>query len=78
MNNRCESCKHWGSVDRGAYRDELLGYGDQKRCGRIVDASDIGDDELSNEPAYTKDGEDYYSAIFTRPNFGCVLWEAKQ
>ena len=75
--NNCGTCKHWGSVCSTRFRGDLK-CGDQKRCGRIADASDVGESELINETAYTEDGEDYYSALLTKPDFGCVLWEAKQ
>jgi hypothetical protein len=74
--NNCGTCKHWGSIRLFPAQHE--GPGGQKRCGRIVDASDVGESELINEPAYTEDGDEYYSALLTKADFGCVLWEAKQ
>ena len=74
--NNCGTCKHWGSIEKNVYRNE--GPGGQKRCGRIVDGTNTSNNELQNERAYTEDGEDYYSAIMTKPDFGCVLWEPKQ
>lgn len=72
----CGTCKHWGSVRLFPAQHE--GTGGQKRCGRIVEASDTGESELADELAYTEDGEDYYSALMTKADFGCVLWEPKQ
>lgn len=74
--NNCGTCKHWGSIRLSPAQHE--GLGGQKRCGRIVDASDVGEYELIDMTAYTEDGEDYYSALMTKDGFGCVLWEPKE
>lgn len=73
--NNCGTCKPCGSVGERKFQGDRKGYGGQKRCGRIVDASDVGEEELIDMPAYTEDGEDYYSALMTKPDFGCVLWD---
>lgn len=62
--NTCETCKHWQS------RIVYDGYG---TCS-IAD-SDEGPDE--SNLAYAKDAECYSACLYTKPNFGCVQWEAK-
>ena len=79
--NNCGTCKHWGVDLRNSHQDTSCGPGDQKRCFRIADSSEHvfdGEHVLDDEPAYTADGSGYYSAILTKPDFGCVLWEAKK
>lgn len=34
-----------------------------------------GAGEGADTLAYTTDASDYFSALHTRPNFGCVAWE---
>jgi hypothetical protein len=33
---------------------------------------------LDEEPAFVEDGSDYHAALRPGPEFGCVLWEAKE
>jgi hypothetical protein len=40
--------------------------------GKIVKYS-----EHMHHLAYVEDGSSYYAALVTRPDFGCVLWEAE-
>ncbi len=76
----CGTCRHWGVDLRNSRQDTLAGWVDQKRCYRIADSSEhVFDNEhvLDDEPAYTQDGSGYFSALLTKPDFGCVLWEPK-
>lgn len=65
----CGTCRHW------------VGYGDPEKgkvCLRVVDGSEtfFTDKAIpANESAWTVDGEGYQSALITRADFGCVLWE---
>ena len=81
----CKNCKHFGGA-----RTEISGFGD---CTRIVPISELlmrveGDENyvlkyyhhdgsVFDDPAMTKDGEDYFSVLIVKEDFGCVLWEAK-
>lgn len=76
--NNCGTCRHWGSINSTRFREDKNSETTLKRCGRIVDASDVGESELADELAYTEDGEEYYSALMTKADFGCVLWELKK
>ena len=70
---RCDSCKHWESEP---YLLERKGW---KRCWRIEDdpnhTSDHGPKPESI--AYVQDTEGYHADIYTRGEFGCVLWEER-
>jgi hypothetical protein len=75
---RCKNCKHW---ERNATHSVWCdGYG---TCGRIKFEGDIReihrDPEsiLDEEPAFVEDGSDYHAALRAGPEFGCILWEAK-
>ena len=35
------------------------------------------DGSVFDDPAMTKDGEDYFSVLRVKEDFGCILWEAK-
>jgi hypothetical protein len=82
----CKTCKHFGGA-----RAEISGFGDCTRIvplsELLVRAEAEGENYISkyynhdgsvfNDPAMTKDGEDYFSVLRVKENFGCVLWEAK-
>ena len=76
--NNCGTCEHWGNAKGKIFPGNLNGHGDQKKCFRIADSADFSNSVLENEPAYTEDGSGYYSALMTKPDFGCVLWEPKK
>ena len=76
--NNCGTCKHWGSVRTWRFREDPNSEIVWRRCGRIVDATDASESELADELAYTEDGEEFYSALMTKADFGCVSWEPKQ
>jgi hypothetical protein len=61
----CETCRFWSP---NAW-EFWPGYGE---CQRITHA---GSDEPpeAGTPAFTSDGEDYRSGLYTGPTFGCVL-----
>ena len=69
--NNCGNCKFWGEKI-----DEDQEY---KWCKRILDGSSISvtvfEQKIKEELAYTMDGDDYQSALITKAEFGCVLWE---
>ncbi len=59
----CSSCKHWGAENSGIYTPQQA-----KRCNRMQEAGYVD-----------TDGEPFSaSSIGTAPDFGCVLFEAKE
>lgn len=82
-NQRCKNCKHWQNDVVTYYNGEKLQhpYGE---CKRIKMQFEIGDylidpeSVLDEEPAFVEDGSDYHAALRCGPEFGCILWEAKE
>ena len=86
---RCKNCKHWKmdrtmvtwDVTRSIAHPSVHPYGS---CYRIKMEGEIGDVErdpenvLDEEPAFVEDGSDYHAALRPGPEFGCVLFEAKE
>ena len=82
----CGSCKHWDTKDHDALKEMDVGV-----CGRVphMERNPWPEDGLAyiddpgepprygDEPAHVVDGSDYFAALRTKENFGCVLWEAK-
>ena len=79
---RCKTCKHWQAPE-GEY-GEVPGTG---KCGAVVmfwDATEWSEDydhrtlkpEYKNKLAFAQDGSDYYAALKTMPDFGCVQHES--
>ena len=79
---RCKDCKHW--------QNDIMTYRMSERiphpcgvCQRIEHENQINDYRLDPEsvldedPAYVEDGSDYHAALRCGPEFGCILWEAK-
>jgi len=78
----CKTCKHFGGASA-----QNSGFGD---CTRIMAKAELNvkykndrfeyynlDGSTFDDPAMTKDKEDYFSVLRVKENFGCVLWEAK-
>lgn len=88
MLERCQTCKHW-MTDKSDWEFERRGVGDCKAIPTHEELQNaahkdheswFGDDADARENsaiqsarAYTIDGSGYYSALRTRPDFGCVL-----
>ena len=84
---KCGNCKHWqanksDAVEPAAY-DGITGL---SKCMKTIPVYDVyewssdGDDMIVKELfkrhlAFTVDGSDYYSALVTKSDFGCVSFE---
>ena len=82
--NQCQNCKHWDLTGNRYQIPEGLGC-----CVRITmlwDAFTWTEEEdkpvFKEEHKYTlafvQDGSDYKANLYTRPTFGCVMWESKE
>lgn len=75
----CRDCKHWEPPRGTTSRNRLVGK--CKAAEMIGDHEKWGEDELvyldSEAKMYVADGSDYFAELLTRPEFGCVEWEAK-
>ena len=79
--NTCETCRYWSRTERTAasapdYDPAPTG---QRMCARIVhggigEAADHGTEDAD---AVLSDGSGYAASLYTRPNFGCLLYESK-
>ena len=80
---RCKNCKHW---DNDIYLHGVKHpYGSCMRFKmpheiNVGGLSFFADPEsvLDEHPAYVEDGSDYHAALRCGPEFGCVLFEAKE
>lgn len=78
----CETCKFWGEPDREIQELRCCDRADmlfrvsqwQKRDGNPVLAIDA---DHENHGMFVRDGSSYWAALFTRPTFGCVEFQAK-
>jgi hypothetical protein len=83
--NICKTCVHWGSkrpeddylsnpVDPDTYEPMEMPF-EVKRCCHPK----LHRFERPSEPNgfAVNDGSDYYAALHTAEQFGCVLWEPK-
>lgn len=79
---RCGNCKHWGTEPYDyLYDDE----GDDlpvphAQCGAVTHVNGflkraVADGDVK---AFTTDASGYRSALWTAPDFGCVLFERKE
>lgn len=82
---RCKNCKHWdNTVKMHDLRTASWVPDPYGVCNRIEHESKIPDygldpeSVLDEEPAFVEDGSDYHAALRPGPEFGCVLWEAKE
>ena len=83
----CKSCKHWEKPQ--SEHGEVLGLGKCLAVVQLWDATKWEDDDdpgvdvcfrvLKNEykekMAFVQDGSDYYAALRTFADFGCVQYE---
>lgn len=82
----CKDCKHWQApseyqshpLQRYDEDYELIELGDTHQhrvCGLIV----LADSKQRDSPplAFTMDASDYCAVLWTAPDFGCALFEAK-
>ena len=84
---RCKNCKHWKQdVTRSVWvHGKRVGstvhpYGTCHRIKMSGENEQIERDPesvLDEEPAFVEDGSDYHAALRPSPEFGCILWEAK-
>jgi hypothetical protein len=70
--NTCETCRHWEKKPGHFNQSNHSGYG---RC--VIAAGYAGEPDIDDVMAYATDSEDYEAQLMTKPNFGCVQWEAK-
>jgi hypothetical protein len=68
--NTCETCRHWECRFRG--HPDHDGFG---TC-EIADSDENGATPGTGL-AYAQDADNYHAWLKTKPNFGCVQWEAK-
>ena len=62
---RCGTCKHW------------LPLAARKGEGMCQAIEWMSSRDKRKPIAYVQDAEDYAAGLYTRAEFGCVLWEAK-
>lgn len=65
--SNCKTCKHWNT------NDQLEGV-----CERIHGPQEPESEDIHDVLAYVEDGSDYYAALITAADFGCVLHEANE
>ena len=83
--NLCETCVHWTPCDRD--KEPLPGLGSCSGVPEYMRAVDWDTrrprrlflkPEFADKLALVEDGEEYYAALRTFPNFGCVMHKSKE
>ena len=73
----CSNCKHWGkwtyNPDLGSCRKVVRFWEAYEWHGG--DDGKVLDEEQFNSRFFVSDNEDYFAALFTRPDFGCTEHE---
>lgn len=81
--SKCETCKYWEEPENEF--GEVPGTGTCKAVVQFWDATEWSADadarvlskEFVGRLAFVQDGSDYYAALKTFPDFGCVQHEEK-
>ena len=71
----CSECKHWKSPERAmkdSYATELKEYGECVLTTGTADGPDV-----PGILAYAADAECMSGTLMTKPEFGCILWKAR-
>lgn len=83
---RCDQCKYWARDPDGSvlYGDDCE-ESEHRSCGRILHLYSCGPDKdarptsVAEVPdAYVLDASGYSARLWTRPGFGCALFEQKE
>lgn len=89
---KCKNCRYWGADDGEAHHDypdglNVCGRVPRLSLDKVSNYWHLGDPtenlifviekEHSNTLAFVQDGEDYIADFVTKPDFGCVQFEAK-
>ncbi len=76
---RCGECKFWG-INVPDYPSGPLTNqdGEWRQCGRLEMEDSYEPKSGGTELAVLKDGSNYYAALKSRADFGCVLFVGKE
>ena len=76
---RCKDCKWWGTEHEDAYCFRTC---QRVKCDRNEYSGgyyySAKSESIFDEPAVAVDGGDYFAALRTQADFGCVLFESKE
>ena len=85
--NLCKDCKFWLTESAYSNLQMKMGLGLCENTVEFWSATErcFGDDvdervfteKAKGKKAFTQDGSDYMSSLYTTPDFGCVQFEAK-
>ena len=78
--SRCKTCKHWLSdLDGHVDKPTIKGVG---RCLAVIENDRYGDyenlAEAEKAAMIVMDGSNYFAALFTKPDHGCLEWQANE
>lgn len=81
--NNCGACKHWENPDQ-RYSEV---WGSAGKCNRLKMYEEVSEWRDINgvkkdcwkdgEIAFVEDASSYSANLYSKPDFGCVLWEEK-
>ena len=84
--NTCSNCASWTLLHHTG--SSLVGIGECRAARQAVERlphTDMEDADLAlaiqaieKDKAVVKDGSGYFAALFTKPEFYCAQWSAKQ
>lgn len=76
----CKDCKHW-DYDKDFYGNIRKDIGVCRRVKMFWDCSMWNEEGTriftDDSLAFVQDGSDYHAELLSRPEFGCVMWEAQ-
>lgn len=76
---RCGDCKHWGTAEeaeRGAEFRKCQGVTDDPEW-LLNDPSEAGQAFRASHIAITEESDCHWSALMTKAEFGCILFQPK-
>lgn len=75
----CKTCKYWQHLDKFP---EIKGASECKKVVQAWGATQWDENgqrvlkaEYKNQLFFVQDGSDYYAALLTYPDFGCIEYE---
>ena len=76
MSGLCKDCKWWGVLPVHVEKEVIPNHG-QRVCGCWAIRFDSPDGlTIPSDHANVVDGSNYFAALYTGSDFGCVQWEA--
>jgi hypothetical protein len=74
----CKDCRHWETIEEiRALRLPVSDWNADFGMCRVANG-ESGNPERREQKCFAEDGEHYKACLRTKPDFGCVQFEAKE